>query len=193
MAYDIYRLPPDPKVLFQGDIIDPIPLKDNLKGHQDYFAESSHFYRYMILTQTCDLDLRDQKSGPKSDFLSLCVIRKLSDAIGQRYIRVATPGWADLHSEDRDEHAKKVLKSFITESQQRLEQIKNEFGESCCIHGCKQEASTFRWLSVDLGEKLEKMDLPLCAAHALDYDNCRLPTDAKLHWESTSSVAQQQH
>lgn len=82
MTYPIYREPPSPRNLCQGDILDPECLCENLKGHQDYFAERPHFYRYMIVTQTCDL-VSDREI---SDFIFLSVVRRLSEAFGRRHV-----------------------------------------------------------------------------------------------------------
>jgi hypothetical protein len=81
MSHPIYEEQLNPELLRQGDILNPIPLKPNLKGHQDYFASQPHFYRYMILTQTCDLT--HMKKMP--DFIFLAVIRKLNEAISARH------------------------------------------------------------------------------------------------------------
>lgn len=82
MSYPIYRKAPSSDLLCQGDILDSECLRGYLRGHQDYFAERPHFYRYMILTQTCDL----ARSKDRADFIFLAVIRKLRDAIGIRQI-----------------------------------------------------------------------------------------------------------
>jgi hypothetical protein len=76
MPYPIYRKPPSQKLLGQGDILDREPLRPMLKGHQPWFAESAYYYRYMVLTQTCDLDI----TRPIVDYIFLGVIRKLTDA-----------------------------------------------------------------------------------------------------------------
>lgn len=82
MTYPIYRKAPSPDLLCQGDILDSECLRNYLRGHQDYFADRPHFYRYMILTQTCDL----ARSKDRADFIFLAVVRKLTDAIGIRQI-----------------------------------------------------------------------------------------------------------
>jgi hypothetical protein len=76
MSYAIYRKPPSQSFLAQGDILDRAPLQSTLKGHQDWFANSTYYYRYMVLTQTCDLDI----TRPIVDYIFLAVIRKLSEA-----------------------------------------------------------------------------------------------------------------
>ena len=80
--YSIYVRPPKADLLGQGDILDPEPLRATLKGHQDYFAEQSHFYRYIVLTQTCDL----VQPRDTAEFICLAVIRRLSDTIGRRQV-----------------------------------------------------------------------------------------------------------
>lgn len=81
-TYPIYRSPPSTKSLGQGDILDPGVLRENLLGHQDYFLDKPHFYRYMVLTQTCDLD----RSRETADYIFLAVIRRLTDALGLRQV-----------------------------------------------------------------------------------------------------------
>lgn len=80
MSYPIYRSPPKETLLGQGDILDPQLLAQTLKGHQDYFVD--RFYRFMVLTQTCDLD----RSRDTSEFVFLTVVRKLSEAFGMRHV-----------------------------------------------------------------------------------------------------------
>ena len=82
MAHPIYREPPSPELLCQGDILDSECLRENLRGHQDYFAEHPRFYRYMVLTQTCDL----ARGKDRADFIFLAVIKRLKEAIGIRQI-----------------------------------------------------------------------------------------------------------
>lgn len=82
MEYPIYEPARSSKLkssdLNQGDILDAEKLRPNLRGHQDYFAEQSHFYRFMILTQSCDL----ARGGV--DFIFVAVVRRLSETIGRR-------------------------------------------------------------------------------------------------------------
>lgn len=77
---DIYRKVEKTEPLCQGDILLPNELRENLLGHQEYFANSPHFYRYVVLTQTCDLEREDDRCN----FIFLSVARKLGEAIGQR-------------------------------------------------------------------------------------------------------------
>ena len=82
MDYSIYREPPSADLLCQGDILDAECLRENLIGHQDYFADRPWFYRYMIVTQTCDLYCRRQMS----DFIFIAVILRLREAFGIREV-----------------------------------------------------------------------------------------------------------
>lgn len=82
MTHPIYDNLINSELLQQGDILDPIPLKRNLRGHQDYFANQTHFYRFMILTQTCDLTHKEKMP----DFIFLAVVRKFSEAISIRHV-----------------------------------------------------------------------------------------------------------
>ena len=82
MSYDIYRDPPDPSLLEQGDILAADKLRDSLRGHQDYFAKQEHFPYYMVLTQTCDL----ARGGV--DFVFLAAVRHLRSAF--KYCQVQT-------------------------------------------------------------------------------------------------------
>jgi hypothetical protein len=75
------------KHLFQGDILDPTLLKNNLEGHQDYFHRN-HFVRYMVLTQTCDLVLDKTADRPRFpvDFIQLAVVRRMRDVFGKKHV-----------------------------------------------------------------------------------------------------------
>lgn len=80
--HNIYNKGLNKNTLSQGDILEPSLLKDNLYGHQDYFANSPHFYKYMVLTQTCDLTHID-KMPP---FIFLSVVRKLNETLDVKEI-----------------------------------------------------------------------------------------------------------
>jgi hypothetical protein len=80
MSYRIYRRPTNNRLLGQGDILNPDLLRSVLKGHQDYFID--RFYRYVILTQTCDL----QRNSQLAEFIFIGVVRKLGDALGMRHV-----------------------------------------------------------------------------------------------------------
>lgn len=88
MEYPIYQNTPDheTELLSQGDILDASVLSPSLKGHQDYFANRPYFYRFMVLTQSCDLN-RDRGMA---DFIFLAVIRRLREAIGIRHVENST-------------------------------------------------------------------------------------------------------
>lgn len=77
MIHLFYEKYSNKETLYQGDILNPESLKNNLIGHQDYFANQPHFYRYMVLTQTCDLTWEKQRP----DFIFLAVVRKFREAI----------------------------------------------------------------------------------------------------------------
>jgi hypothetical protein len=100
MNYPIYAPADSPKLassdLNQGDILDAEKLRPNLRGHQDYFAEQPHFYRFMILTQSCDL----ARGGV--DFIYVAVVRRLSETIGRR--QTDTPGKTRKLFEDLYNH-----------------------------------------------------------------------------------------
>ncbi len=81
MSYPIYRRPPTENLLSQGDILDPRCLQANLQGHQDYFIDD-RFYRYMILTQTCDLD----RTREMANFIFLAVVRRMDDVFGMWHV-----------------------------------------------------------------------------------------------------------
>jgi hypothetical protein len=81
-SYPIYRRPANEHSLSQGDILDRDRLRAMLKGHQDWFADSSYYYRFMVLTQTCDLD----STREIVDFVFLAVVRKLDDAFGYEHV-----------------------------------------------------------------------------------------------------------
>lgn len=93
MRFPIYRRPPEANLLCQGDILDPSCLRHNLVGHQDYFVDRPYFYRYMILTQTCDL-VRGRNGA---EFIFLAVVRRLRDAFG---IRPVTDWWSSGKHDD---------------------------------------------------------------------------------------------
>lgn len=75
MAYNIYENRMDTEPLRQGDILNTHMLRENLRGHQDYFAEQQHFNYYMVLTQSCDL----ARGGV--DFIFLSTVRVFREAI----------------------------------------------------------------------------------------------------------------
>jgi hypothetical protein len=83
MTHPMYQTPLSTKLLSQGDILIPDLLGDYLIGHQDYFAKNLKFYRFMVLTQSCDLDL----SRETSDFIFIGVIRKLDEVLGIRHVK----------------------------------------------------------------------------------------------------------
>lgn len=66
--------------LCQGDILYPERLRACLEGHQDYYANKPYFYRFILLTQTCDL----AREKDRANFLFIAVVRRLSEAIGMR-------------------------------------------------------------------------------------------------------------
>jgi len=76
----VYREIEKDEHLCQGDILLPSQLRERLIGHQDYYTNSPHFYRYVVLTQTCDL----AREGDRSNFIFLSVARKLSEALGPK-------------------------------------------------------------------------------------------------------------
>lgn len=82
MNYKIYQTPPIGDRLAQGDILEAQKLVPSLRGHQDYFADNPHFYRYVVLTQSCDL-LPEQGV---SDYICLAVVRRLDNLIGMRHV-----------------------------------------------------------------------------------------------------------
>src|SRR3954468_15558391 len=86
MPYPLYRTP-EGGLLSQGDILDPALLRDNLRGHQEYISRPQ-FYRYIIATQTCDLARTEKR--PCSEFITLCVVRKLDEALGWRHVEGKT-------------------------------------------------------------------------------------------------------
>lgn len=84
--------------LCQGDIIFPSDIRENLVGHQDYFADAEHFVRFLVLTQTCDLAREKQRS-----YIQLCVVRRLSEAFGVRHLD-------ELSRSSTKENLKKLLR-----------------------------------------------------------------------------------
>ena len=93
----IYDYPAE-QHLCQGDIIFPSDIKENLVGHQDYFADADHFVRFLVLTQTCDLARAKQRS-----YIQLCAVRRLSDAFGVRHLD-------ELSRSSTKENIKKLLR-----------------------------------------------------------------------------------
>jgi hypothetical protein len=85
MNYQIYQQPPIADRLAQGDILGAKELAPSLRGHQDFFADSPHLYRYVVLTQSCDL-LPEQGV---SDYICLAVVRRLDNLIGRRHVENA--------------------------------------------------------------------------------------------------------
>ncbi|NDR57405.1 hypothetical protein [Aliiruegeria sabulilitoris] len=77
---NVYREIEKNEHLCQGDILFPSRMRERLAGHQDYYANAPHFYRYVVLTQTCDL----AREGDRSNFIFLSVARKLSEALGPK-------------------------------------------------------------------------------------------------------------
>ena len=84
MEYELYRKPEETQ-LCQGDILVRDRMLDNLVGHQDYFAESPVFERFMVITQTCDL-VRDRGGY---EFILLAGIRRLEEALKRRHVESA--------------------------------------------------------------------------------------------------------
>jgi hypothetical protein len=80
--YSIYRAPPTTDLLGQGDILEPEPLRSTLSGHQDYFVGNPNFYRYMILTQSCDLE----RGRQRAEFIFVGVVRRLRDVLTWRHV-----------------------------------------------------------------------------------------------------------
>ncbi len=83
MTHPMYQTPSSKTLLSQGNILKPEHLRDYLRGHQDYFVNNPKFYRYMVLTQSCDLD----RSREISDFIFIAVIRKLKDIFSIRHVK----------------------------------------------------------------------------------------------------------
>lgn len=77
---NVYREIEESEHLCQGDILVPSRMRERLVGHQDYYANSPHFHRYVVLTQTCDI----AREGDRSNFIFLSVARKLSEALGPK-------------------------------------------------------------------------------------------------------------
>ena len=64
--------------LRQGDILLPSKMKEVLAGHQDYINDRDHFPRYIVLTQSCDLE----RENDRVNYVSLAVVRNFEESIG---------------------------------------------------------------------------------------------------------------
>lgn len=80
MFKNLYQNPDNNNLLGQGDILDAEKLRDCFRGHQDYYADQSHFPNFIVLTQTCDL----ARGGV--DFIFLAAVRKLINAFKYQQI-----------------------------------------------------------------------------------------------------------
>lgn len=96
MAFPIYREAPSENMLAQGDLLSAEGVRPALIGHQDYFANATHFEAFAVLTQTCDLQRKFPEEPPAQrgkkklkerqpvDYIFLAVVRQFSEAYGGR-------------------------------------------------------------------------------------------------------------
>lgn len=85
MHADLYRQPPRHHALAQGDVLWSQTTSSMLRGHQDYFADASHFIAYAVVTQTCDL-VPEQGIV---EYINLAVVRRLDEVLGRRHVETS--------------------------------------------------------------------------------------------------------
>ena len=77
------------EMLQQGDVLKrTTELADCLREAHSYYADAHDYTHFMVLTQSCDLVLRDGKSRPNARYITIAAIRSLSiltDRLLDRY------------------------------------------------------------------------------------------------------------
>ncbi len=72
---------PDKNELCQGDVLDRNPaLLDLIRKYYPYIVDNPQYKYYQILTQSCDLAIRD-KQLPNAPYITIAVVRPISDAL----------------------------------------------------------------------------------------------------------------
>lgn len=77
------------EMLQQGDVLKRTPeLAGSLREAHSYYADAPDYSHFMVLTQSCDLVLRDGKARPNARYITIAAIRPLSvltDRLLDRY------------------------------------------------------------------------------------------------------------
>lgn len=73
---------PDKKVLSQGDILFRTPsLNAHLAEFHPYYGEHADYHHFIVVSQSCDLAIRDGQSLPSSPYITIAAVRPVEEAL----------------------------------------------------------------------------------------------------------------
>ncbi|MHB9026214.1 MAG: hypothetical protein ACYC7E_18910 [Armatimonadota bacterium] len=119
MTHFTYQEQQKAENLHQGDILNRTDaLSAVLQDVHPYFVDESRCPMFMVLTQTCDLERRNNREC-KSHYINICVVRDFTEAVQREFSKLGHPilGKHGLLPLGRMARARQIVESFFNNTQ----------------------------------------------------------------------------
>ncbi len=134
--------------LLQGDLLIKTPeLREVLREAHSYYADAEDYTHFLVLTQSCDLVRRENKSRPKSPYITLAAVRPFSVLLERKLTAFSFTGINGVKICDRSKEilARQFLERILHNTEPGFFFFKKE-----CHTALNEDVCAFLALSIAL-------------------------------------------